>query len=291
MRNIPFIFLKPYLKGLHRPIYLLTFSLSLSLLLSGCVEVSSTTQVANTSLIEQDKHTKIDKNARLNVRFELAKNYIAAQQYAPALKSLDEILALDEQNTQALHLKAIVLMQQNQSSALDFFEKALKTDAQNPHILNNYGWFLCKQGNYSKGLSFLKEAEAYADSILYPRLLSHQGACHYLSNKQEAQHANTNLAIELLKQSQSLQANYMPTQLWLAHIYAKQSNTYLAESIMQNMTLNNINEPYMLWLGYQIWQLLGNPITAKLWGEKLVNNFPVSFEAKLYQRQSIQTSK
>jgi len=216
---------------------------------------------------------------RINVRLELAKKYITLKQFELANKNLDEIL-LKQQAAEVTHLKAITLMgMQNYKEADVFFKKSLAKDA-NPDLLNNYGWFLCKQRNIS-GLQYLKRAEPLANAYLYPKVLANQGAC-YVYAKDYAK------ASTLLKRSLELLPNYTPALIYNAFIEAKQNNTIQAEASLNQLGVSNVSDPELLWIGINVFKISGNAISTKLWGNYLISEFPTTKEAMRYHRNDIE---
>ncbi len=231
-------------------------------------------------LPESTKPTPASSQERFAVRLELAKHYIGIKQYELALKSLDEILKEDDSNTEALHLKAITLMGlQDYPEADKFFKQALAKN-KNPDILNNYGWFLCKQNNI-QGLDYLSQVEPYANAILYPKILANEAVCHMYQK-------NYKKAIELLQKSLELNPDYVPANIYVAYIYAKQNNVLDAESMINRIGLTNVSDPELLWLAINIFKLSGNAISVKLWGNKLVSEFPNSQEVIKYHRNLVE---
>ncbi|MFM2343468.1 MAG: type pilus biosis/stability protein PilW [Pseudomonadota bacterium] len=260
--------------------YLSYITISLSfLLLSACAsDVSKTDAVYE--LPESTKPVPASMKQRVAVRLELAKRYISLKQFDLANTLLDEILKEQDDNIDALHLKAISLMgAQNYAEADIYFQKTL-AKTNNPDILNNYGWFLCKQAN-ANGLTYLAKVEPIANAILYPKVLANQSVC-YMYQKDYKK------ATELLQKSLELNPNYVPANVYLAYIYAKQNNTLGAENLLNKLGLPNVSEPELLWLGINVFKLSGNTISVKLWGNYLVSEFPNSQEVIKYHRNLVE---
>jgi type IV pilus assembly protein PilF len=217
---------------------------------------------------------------RYAIHIELAQKYITLKQFTSANKLLDDILKDTSEDAYAMHLKAITLMGlQKYSESDSFFKRSIAKDA-NADILNNYGWLLCKQKN-TQGLNYLNQAEPKAGAILYPKILSTKGIC-YLYQKEYTQ------AITYLKKSLDLNPEYIPSKIYLAYIYAKQNNTVGAEFMLNDIGLDRVNEPELLWLGINVFKMSGNSISAKLWGNALVNEFPDSQEVLKFDRNILE---
>lgn len=252
-----------------------------ALILGACFAIGTLSACALSGGIKNGS-TDINHHAQFNVRFELAKSYIAVEQYEQAMKSLDEILDKDDNNVEALHLKAVVLSSmQDHAQAEVFYARALKQDAANVHILNNYGRSLCKQNKISEGLDLLQKAENIADANIYAKVLSNKGICYTAAQ-------NYPEALRYFDSSLKIQSNYLPSQIYQAFVYAQQNNILRAETVLQSIGLDNVNNAELIWIGYQTWRLSGNLISAKLWGNTLVQKYPASIESKMYQRSIVQ---
>ncbi len=219
------------------------------------------------------------ESERINVRLELAKKYISLKQFELANASLDEVLSKQE-NAETTHLKALTLMgMQNYVEADKFFKKSLAKDP-NPDLLNNYGWFLCKQKNI-QGLHHLNQAEPKANAILYPKILANKGAC-YLYTKDYIN------AKTYLNKSLELSPNYIAAVIYNAFLLAKQNNYLQAEADLNSIGVDNIKEPELLWIGINVFKISGNAISTKLWGNFLIAEFPNSIEAMRYHRNDVE---
>jgi type IV pilus assembly protein PilF len=260
-------------------IYKVITVISCLLMLSSCASNKNDPKIVIAIPDAGLKPIAASNSERNNVRLELAKNYLRVKQFDLASKELDEVLKNDE-SADALHLKAIALMGgQNYKDADVYFQKSIAKN-NNPDILNNYGWFLCKQKDI-KGLEYLNKAEPLADANLYPKLLATKGVCALYAK-------NYPLALKLLQRSLELNPNYVPASVYTAFIYAKQNNTIGAESILHSIGVGNINEPELLWLGVNVFKISGNTISARLWGDVLVSEYPTTIEAMKHHRNMLE---
>lgn len=273
--------------------------ISSSLFLSACVSQETVVEkkLDKSAAIQKQTSTPEQAQYRFKIKSELAKSYLNNKNYPAAIETIDDLLKEPENQKQSMlyHFKAVALMGMQDAKSLENFEKARSLDANNSHLLNNYGWALCKLGQYDKAHNMLQKANDLADAILYPKVLANQGICYFLNaNSNSAR--NTGIissslgqtSIGYLNSSLKINANYLPALLYKARLLAALGQKAPAEEIIQNIAAKNINEPELLLLGQEIWQLLGNNISAGLWGQELLNNHPYSVEAKAYQKKRIQ---
>jgi type IV pilus assembly protein PilF len=260
-----------------------------TIFLSACVsqEVVVQKKIDQSAAIDVNQRKSQDYEYRLKIRTELAKNYLSERNYPAAIETIDEILKEKKEQPELLHFKAIALMGLQDPQTQATFQEALRLDPNNPHLMNNYAWALCKSNQpslYAQGLVMLNKASELADAILYPKLLANQGICQFLSSKATGNSNQMNQAQEHLNASLKINPNYLPALLYKAQLLLYKGERARAEEIISNLSVNQINEPELLFLGYQVWSGLGNSISAKLWSDILVNQHPYSVEAKQYQR-------
>jgi type IV pilus assembly protein PilF len=116
------------------PIFLIGLALSL---LSGC----------------SSQHKKADKKSAASYNAQLGARYLQAGRITLAREKLKKALKQDNNSSEVHHYYA--LLQQKigkQDSARQHFEKAVKINANNPNLLNNYGSHLCQRGHYQKAI-------------------------------------------------------------------------------------------------------------------------------------------
>src|SRR5262249_30173023 len=100
-----------------------------------------------------------DMGRRAAIRLQLAMNYLEAGQYPVALDEAKQAIAIDPTQVDAYHVRALAYMGMNERAlAEDSFRTALSMRANDPDVLNNYGWFLCQNNRYAEALPVLRRA-------------------------------------------------------------------------------------------------------------------------------------
>lgn len=115
---------------------------------------------------------------RAEIRMQLAIGYFQQKQFGVALDEIKQALQLDPGYADAYSVRGLIYMEMGESAlAQDNFQRAMKLAPNNPDLSNNYGWFLCQNGQE-------KQSIAYFDAALKSRVyqspakaLSNAGAC------------------------------------------------------------------------------------------------------------------
>jgi type IV pilus assembly protein PilF len=85
----------------------------------------------------------VDARQRAGIRLELANAYFGDGKPAIALQEVEQALALDPQNADALGLRGLVLLQLGESElAVQSLQQALRLAPRDPGLQNNMGWVL-----------------------------------------------------------------------------------------------------------------------------------------------------
>lgn len=116
-----------------------------SLLLSAC--------------ISQTGSSAFDLQQAAKARVELGLGYLAQQNFEQAKLNLDKALAYTPQHYLPYSALAYFYQKQGQwEKARDAYLTALKLDENQGDVLNNYGAFLCEQGEFEQAYAQLHKA-------------------------------------------------------------------------------------------------------------------------------------
>lgn len=114
------------------------------ILLSGCVAVN--------------KRSK-DPDKAAQIYADLGLQYLRQGKLDLALTKLENSLEIDSKQPQANHYIAEVYKELgDRETADEYYNKALKYDAENPMLLNNYGAFLCGEGRIDAAEEYFNRA-------------------------------------------------------------------------------------------------------------------------------------
>lgn len=177
-----------------------------------------------------------------DINTELGAAYLGQGDYVRANAKLEKALKQNSQNAEAHNMYALLKMQLKQyDQANDSFSKALSLEPNNPSILNNYGAYLCDQGQIKDALG--KFAKALKDPL-------------YTT----PEFAYTNTGICMVKQGNSSKAEaYFRTAL--------KRNPKYTVALYQMALLNEKKQQYALaWDYMERFYKLGAPKNAdNLW--------------------------
>ena len=160
--------------------------------------------------------------------------------------------------------------------AIESFEQALSIKADSADTLNNYGVFLCRQGNVAAAeVQFLK-AIAVPSYLLVSESYENLASCYlqndnfekaemYL-NKSIYHSPNRSSTLFQMVRLQYAMGNYKEAKLFLQKF----------ERSTQRFTANSLS------LAYKLYWKLGQRRTARNYANMLVRMYPQSWEAKQY---------
>jgi type IV pilus assembly protein PilF len=133
----------------------------LAVCLAGCVSQSTTESKPVT-----DTGATYDTRRRAEIHTALAGEYYSRGNYAIALAETRLAIREDSTYVSAYNMQGLVYMElREDGSARESFEQALRLKANDPEVLNNFGWFLCLRNDSTRGLELMNKATT---DTLYP---------------------------------------------------------------------------------------------------------------------------
>ncbi|MEF8833735.1 MAG: type IV pilus biogenesis/stability protein PilW [Halofilum sp. (in: g-proteobacteria)] len=233
------------------------------LLLVGCA-TSSEPQFASSP----------EKASRINA--QLGANYLQSGQLERANAKLRKALDQDSKNVDAHTAFALLNMRLGKpDEARDHFETALDLDPESPQIHNNYGTFLCGEGEYDEGIEqFLKAA----DNRLYDTpayAYANAGRCAREAGRDDEARGYFRQALELNPRLPSalIESSELALEAGQPELAAEYFSRY-SEVAEQG--------PDTLWLGVRIERALGDREGAKEYGLQLLRRFRDSEQAQQF---------
>ena len=98
------------------------------------------------------------------VNTELAAGYMQEGQIKVAVEKVRRAIAYDNGYGPAHHVHALLMARLGEEDkARESFARAVRLDGDNPDLLNNYGGFLCSQGDYEQAQAMFRRA--YGDPL------------------------------------------------------------------------------------------------------------------------------
>lgn len=230
--------------------------------LSACVSNNETKEVA--------------KNTA-EIYFQLGVRYLNLNKLEVAKENLQRAIELDSKNAPALNALAFLYEKLDKiNEARTNYQAAIALSPEDLSIKNNYGRFLCEQGEAQKGMVLLTEA---TNDRLNERpwlAMTNLGRCYMqLTQYGEAQ--------TYFEQALQLNQNYSPALLEMQKVNYQQGNFAAAKVYLNRYLQQSEQTPESLLIAAQIEGASGNAAMAKHYQTLLLTKFPLSAEAKRFK--------
>lgn len=248
-------------------------AVSILLLMAGCTSTGSSGQA---ELQTSSDTTEVQRRA--SIRLQLAVGYYQQRQWSVALDEIKQALAIDPNNADAWGVRAMIYMEMGETNlAEDNFKRALSLSPNNPDMSNNYGWFLCQNGQEARAIPYFEAAFKNRTYQSPTKAMNNAGDCS-LKMKD-------NKAAELyLLQAFRLDASDPVTNANMAKLYLGRNDLEQARFYMSRVTRSEAMTPGMLWLAIKIERKRGDRSAESVYAAQLRRLYPSSKEYSAYQR-------
>jgi type IV pilus assembly protein PilF len=237
----------------------IVFCLLAAGLTTACVSDSPSKNVTN----EEKAITYMDMGVR----------YMDMGELRFAKENLEKALDTDGNNSN-IHNAAAALYEKirEPENARNHYLIALRLDPENPQPQNNYGRFLCEQGEYVDGLEHLNLALNMPMNNRRWFALTNAGRC-LLKQAQKPR------AEAYFREALQLQPDYHPALLEMMKLSYNDAKYLSARAFLQRY--QNVAQPTsdFLWYAMQIETALQHKNLAQQYKNALLNEFPTSDEA------------
>lgn len=255
---------------------LLTGCMLTTLLVGGGAMVGCSGPGGLTSPTRGDIATASDESEvrrRARIRLELAATYYSQGQLTTALDELKQAVTIDPSLPDAHEMRALIYdAMGDKSRAEASFKHALSLDERNGSVLHNYGWFLCRNGQFAAADAMFERAAALPQEVNTSKTLLARGVCQMnaglypdaektLARSYELDPSNPATAYNL---SEVL---YRRGELDRARFYAQRVN-----SVSSQITAES------LWLAIRIENKAGNLSARSELAAQLRSKFPTARE-------------
>ena len=217
------------------------------------------------------------------IHTELAAEYFYRGQLDVALEEVTEALKAQSNYALAYNVLGLINMALNENSkALDNFERAVRLAPQNSEIRNNYGWFLCQRFSQRMDQAIEHFMMAAKDPLYATPEMSYTnaGVC-------ETQRQNYIQAKIFLQKALSLKPSYVPATIGLIDIDFQRGNLAEAKSKLALFMQNNALTAESLLMAIKIEQAIGNQLAAESYIFQLQKYFPESKESAMVREGKV----
>ena len=214
--------------------------------------------------------------ARYNV--QLGMNYLQRGDLEGAREKLERAVQQDP-SLPAAHAALGMLYERagDMRRAGDHLRRATRLAPDDPNQLNNYGGFLCRQGDRKEGIRHFDMAAGNAYYRTPEAALTNAGVC-------ARGIPDPDLAETYLRRALDTNRNYAPALLQLADLSLDTQRFLQARAFLQRYEALTPASAYSLALGYRIEAAAGDARSASEYAVRLRREFPESKEARELNR-------
>ena len=216
-----------------------------------------------------------DEKLASDLNAQLGLGYMNQGQYKRAMEKLDKSLTFNPDNAQAHHYKAELYRRLNQQKeAEEQFQMALSLAPKDPNIKNNYGVFLCEQGQYDK--AYAQFRSSIDDPLYAARAAAYEniGLCSLREGK-------LRVAEESFKQALKINSKMPKSLIELTKLSYDRGNKKEAYEYFNRYIAIAQHTPESLWMGILLESERNNKNTVASYKVLLKGKFPDSKQAKL----------
>ncbi len=238
--------------------------------------LSSLLLISLTSCATHEETKNIEGNAA-DIYLQLGVRYLNLNKLEIAKENLQRAIQLDNKNAQAYNAMAFLDEKLNKiDEARSHYQTAIALMPDDLGIKNNYGRFLCEQGEAEKGMTLLNAATSDGLNERPWLAMTNLGRCYMqLARYQEAE--------AYFMQALQLNNDYAPALLEMQKVNYHQGNFSAAKVYLQRYTQVAEATPESLLIAVQIEGASGNAGMAKHYQTLLLTKFPLSAEARRFR--------
>lgn len=227
----------------------------------------------------QTASDQTDADRRARVRMELAAAYFGRGQYTVALDEVKLAQQAKPDVPGAHNLRGLIYGAMGEVAlAEDSFRRALQLNPRDADAMHNFGWFLCQQRRFGESEAQFNAAIVVPNYPGVTRSLLAMGVCQGRNNQwAEAERS--------LLRSYELDPSNPATAVNLSEVLLRRGEYERARFYMRRVNANDeLVTAQTLWLAARIEHKLGQAALVRVLGSQLVNRFPQSSEALLYEK-------
>lgn len=216
-----------------------------------------------------------DKSARHSAQTNttLGQNYMDRGQYEIALEKFKKAIAYDKTYAPAHTMLGMLYenLGETEEAGVEY-KRAVQYAPKNGDVNNNYGAFLCANGNP-------KDAEKYFIAALEDPFYSTPAIAMANAGSCILAQGDLDKAEKYLRQSLEYDSQLPAALLPMARVSYQQGSFLRARAFLQRFEASGVMNEESLYLGYQIESELGDEESAELYRIELLERYPGSIEA------------
>jgi len=245
---------------------------------------TTTTTVSNegtSKITNADRSSRVtgaDLRTRAQARTDLAAGYYRNGQLAVALEEARRAAAIDTSYAEAYGLLGLIYMDMKEPrDAEENFQRALKLDAGNSELNNNYGFFLCDTGRERESVDYFNRAIRDPLYRTPARANQNAGSCLMKVKDYEA-------AERYLRRAFELDAGLAVPKFLLARLYLATNQVEKATFYYNILAKSIESSAESLWLGLRVARANGDLRTESQLANELRQRFPQASETAALAR-------
>ncbi len=224
----------------------------------------------------KSERKKLSKSELAKVYRNLGIRYYKLGKLNIAKKKLRKALEIDSKNAQTHNALGVLNgTLKRKGIARGHFETAIALAPDDAKVKNNYGRFLCEQGEFQSALGYLRSAADDPAHQIQWQVLTNLGHCELLQgNKQKA--------TLYFKKALLRNPKHSPALLEMSKIYYTKAKYMAARAFLERFfsASGKFQNAESLNLGYQIETALNDEKEAERYRISLLRQFPDSPEAE-----------
>ncbi len=251
-------------------------SLMLLVFISACTTTNSsfTTPYSTANTTTSDEDYNREKAA--STRLTLGLRYLAQGDYEKAKFNLDKAIAHYPESENVQRGLAWYYEQVNEIAlAKKFYRHALKINNKNPSLLNQYGVFLCRQGQIEESLKMFDASVKIITNKDVSSTYENAATCNLMAG-------NSELAEVLYRKALNHNPEQRDSLLGMASMEYKKGRYERSRSYLNRFEKVSQHNSRSLWIAIKTASRLHDMNSVASYAIKLEQRFPDSQETELY---------
>lgn len=217
-----------------------------------------------------DVAPKWNPEKRAEAHVALGMDYLRRAQYEVAREEFDLAISIDPDSDRAYHGKALLLAQTGyDQEAREGFARAVRINASNYVAVNDYGIFLCQQGDHASGLAVLERIKDRPDSRVRATTWLGIGICHHGARQWDS-------AKEYLRRALEVNPRLPQALEPMAEITYSEQNFLSARAFVERYVATGAITENILTIGAKTELQLGDGEKARQYVAELRRRYPES---------------